>query len=125
DFHVGTHGTGLIWHHTGSSPYVRGGKTRLDGVLVDGTITDMPRELAVLSLVTSGKVKANQLCRDRAYTDGRSWMGDIAEILVYEEALGDREREAVERALMKKYGIAVATAAAPRAETPRTAIAAA
>jgi WD40 repeat protein len=119
DFHVGTHNTGLIWHHAGSSPYVRGGQTRLNGVRVDGTITDMPRELAVLSLVTSGKVKANQLCRDRAYTDGRSWMGDIAEILVYSDPLPDGERAAVEAALMKKYGIAAG--GGPLAGTPRPA----
>ncbi|HJZ79871.1 MAG TPA: WD40 repeat domain-containing protein, partial [Pyrinomonadaceae bacterium] len=105
DFHSGTHQTGLIWSATLSSPYIRSGQTRLNQVLVDGTTTEMPTQLAVLSVVTTGKIAADQLCRDRSLTDGRSWWGDLAEILVYNVPLSDSEREAVERYLMSKYGI--------------------
>lgn len=105
DFHVGKHKTGYIWHEALSSPLVREGETRLNGVLVDGTATEFPTTLGVLSLVTTGDVWANQLCRDRDYTDSRSWQGDIAEILVYNVVLTDLERQRVEQYLLRKYRI--------------------
>lgn len=41
-----------------------------------------------------------------AYRQRFCWSGDIAEILVYSRALGEAERQAVERSLLQKYGIA-------------------
>lgn len=73
--------------------------------MVDGTSTDFPKTLGVVSVATTGYVSADNLCNDRNLTDGRAWQGDIAEILVYNRVLPDREREQVERALMRKYGI--------------------
>src|SRR6185369_2773627 len=58
------------------------------------------------SVVTTGPVAANQLCRDRNLADGRSWWGDLAEIIVYDRPLSDAERESVEHQLMAKYEIA-------------------
>jgi hypothetical protein len=118
DFHIGTHFNHHLWHHTLSSPYIRAGQTRLNGSLVDGTLTEMPTELAVLSVVTTGKIAADQLCRDRSLKDGRSWYGDIAEVIVYNVPLSDTERETVELYLMRKYGIARPAGLEARRLTP-------
>lgn len=45
--------------------------------------------------------------------DGYSFLGDIAEVIVYDHALPSEEREAVSRYLAGKYALAVTTAMAP------------
>ena len=42
---------------------------------------------------------------DRAFGAGRSWEGDIAEVIVYEEALSDYDRKGVEVYLDEKWGL--------------------
>jgi WD40 repeat protein len=84
---------------------VREGKTRLNGRLVDGTVADIPPEPAVISVVTTGNARASLIARDRWYKDGRSWWGDIAEILIYNVVLSDAEVAQVEDYLVRKYGI--------------------
>lgn len=100
DFHRGQHN---IWDPTWASGFVLNGTTRLDGTIVSGTSTAVPMDrFGLISLVTTGNVRANQLTRDRSNLDA-SWYGDIAEVLVYNRALTASEVEDVEFYLKDKY----------------------
>ena len=94
-----------------TSATIKEGETRLDGALVNGTTTDRPAELSVISLVTTGNVSADAFSRDR--TLDRSWWGDLAELIVYDRPLAAGERQAIESYLATKYALYVATVAAP------------
>jgi hypothetical protein len=87
------------------SKFLKDGKTWLNGKAMDATKTPFPKQLCVISIVSAGPVCASQLARDRNMS-GRSWQGDIAEILLYKTALSDADRQAVEKYLTDKYKIA-------------------
>jgi len=94
---------GFLWDEQYSAPEVYGGSTYLDQVLIDGTTTSLPvGDYHLISLVTTGSVKANQITRDRSYS-GRSWKGNIAEIIIYNSVLSDTDRTAVENYLKGKW----------------------
>jgi hypothetical protein len=109
DFYPG--GT-TLWSAASASAAVRSGQTRLNGVPVDGTVTDRPKILSVLSVVTTSGVSADRLFRDRTNAT-TSWKGDIAELIVFTQVPTSAQRKQVEDYLATKYGIYLATAAAP------------
>ena len=82
----------------------------LNGQSIVANKTPFPKQLGVITLVSTGPVKAGQLAQDRNFAS-RSWQGDIAEILIYNVELSDADRQAVEKYLMTKY--AIKTDAAP------------
>lgn len=103
-FHRG--GNGYIWANDWScSENIKNGDTFLDGASVDGTTTAFPIDgkFHMLSLVTTGPVRANTLSKDRYITENRSWVGDIAEVIIYDRALTTAERESVETYLQDKW----------------------
>jgi hypothetical protein len=94
-----------------TSTAITSGQTRLDGVLVDGSTTDRPTDLSLISLVTTGSVSADAFSRDRVYD--RSWWGDLAELIVYDRPLTEAERQPIESYLASKYALFVPTVATP------------
>ncbi len=86
------------------SRYLHDGKTWLNGLPMDASKTPFPKQLGVISIQSTGPVEANQLARDRQFA-GRSWQGEIAEVLLFNVVLSDADRQAVERYLMAKYQI--------------------
>ena len=106
-FHRGATTAYTIWDGANGwpSPNVLNGTTRLMGVVTNGTTTSLPAgQFVLLSLVTVGDVQGNQITYDRTIA-GRSWVGDIAEILVYTNALTTTEEAQVGRYLADKYGL--------------------
>jgi len=103
-FHrAGEEATSEIWHGTYSSANIRNGETYLNGVQVDGTTTPLPADYSLVSVVTTGDVEAGSLCSDR--NQFRSGGQHIAEIIIFNRALNDAERELVEGDLKAKWGI--------------------
>ena len=100
-----------IWSAGYASASVRNGETRLNGTLVNGSTTARPTSLSVISLVTTGDVSADAFSRDRSY--GRSWWGDLAELVVYDRPLSEPERESIEAYLAEKYALWVPRVTAP------------
>ena len=96
-----------LWSSTYASAAVKSGQTRLDGAPVNGTVTDRPLDLAVISLVTTGSASADAVSRDRNIA-GRSWWGDLAELVIFERELNSSEVRAVEAYLAGRYGIGLA-----------------
>ena len=105
DFHAGE--VGEIWHSNWTSDYIKNGTTKLMGTVVNGTATVLPSSsYSLVSLVTTGNVRANRLTLDRTY--GRSWASDMAEILIYDKALTTEEEALVGGYLTAKYGLTTA-----------------
>ena len=100
DYHVGCHWTDTIIE----LGMFRHGKAWFNGFPIDPTLSEFSQKLAVISFVAGQDTVAEQLARDRDFTD-RSWHGDIGEILIYTTPLADAERQAVEGYLVKKYFI--------------------
>jgi len=86
------------------SKYLHDGKTWLNGHAMDASKTPFPKQLSLISIISSGPVRAGQIAQDRNFS-GRSWQGDIAEILLYNVELSDADRQAVEKYLIAKYAI--------------------
>src|SRR6185503_1299146 len=102
DFFGGTGAPGTIWRGDCCEQYllVVNGQTWLNGLPVNGTATPRPRTMAVVSLVTTGPVTANNFGRALSQSN---WWGDLAELIVYDRVLPAAERRAVEDYLLVKY----------------------
>lgn len=108
-FHRGT--GGILWDPKYASTNVRNGSTKLNGAAVNGTTTPLGSGWKIISIVTAGNVEASRLSRDRT-TVGRSWDGDVAEVIVYDRALTANEELLVGGYLAQKYALPVAYAGA-------------
>ena len=93
-----------IWHATHAHANVKSGNTYVDGSLVTGTSTALPTDFTQVSLVTDGPVEANTLVYDRGIA-GRSWDGEVAELIIYNKALSDADRLTIEAYLREKWGL--------------------
>ena len=79
------------------SELTRQGRVFLNGELVDPFKTPNPLEFCILTVELSEKV-----VKDLKYTQGY-WEGDLAEMMVFDGKLSDRERSKLEKALMEKW----------------------
>ncbi len=115
------YGSGTRWWYRINGPYLQtsayilNGQTRVNGSLIDGTLTDRPRTLSVFSLVTTGGVSADRLSMEAL---SQWWKGEVAELIVYTEPLSDSQRQAVEGYLALKYGTYSAAAPTPTFTPP-------
>ncbi len=103
-FHRNTGGTGEMWHPSNANEYIRNGVTSINGSPVDGTQTDPPTSLSIVSVVTTGNVTASSFSNDRNIA-GRGWDGLLAELLIYDRPLNDFELNHVGAYLTAKYGL--------------------
>jgi hypothetical protein len=105
-YHFMRGSNGIIWNNQFVSGYISGGTTRLDGSVVDGKTTALTRgSFHRISVVTTGNVSANQLTKDRTYAN-RSWDGEIAEIIIYNQELSAADRQDVADYLYNKWFVA-------------------
>lgn len=102
-FHRGANG--ILWDPTYATTSVRNGSTKLNGAAVNGTTTPLGAGWKLVSLVTAGNVEASRLARDRSIV-GRSWDGDVAEVIVYDRALTENEEVLIGGYLAQKYALA-------------------
>jgi hypothetical protein len=109
EYHFHATDEGNLWGEY-TSPNILDGTTRLMGNAVDGRTTVLPEgSFQLVSVVTTGDVQANTLSEDREY--GRTWIGEVAEVLVYSRALTPEEEAAVGAVLAKKYALTTSYAA--------------
>ncbi|NQU22193.1 MAG: hypothetical protein HQ567_12995, partial [Candidatus Nealsonbacteria bacterium] len=100
-FHRGVDKT--FWATAWGASEIVDGVTQLNGEVIDGTTTQVPTELSVVSLQTTGGVPADYIGRDRDGWASRCWDGDYAEILVYNTVLTGQEVADVNGYLTRKY----------------------
>ena len=98
-FQGGSGDPGPIWA-TNVNGNVGSGQTWLNGAPVDGKQALRPREMSVVSLVTTANVAANRFGAARNATP---WWGDLAELIIYDRALTEDEVTAVEDYLNARY----------------------
>jgi hypothetical protein len=104
DVNVNWAADGKIWDETYSAEEVRRGKTYLDGKKIDGVNNVLPKdEYHIVTLETTAPLVFNQITQDRFALAPRSWIGNIAEIIVYKGELSDKDRNSVESYLKKKW----------------------
>jgi len=91
-----------LWDNTYTSSFIRNGITKLNSIMVDGTATNLSSQYSLVDIVTTGNISANSLSRDRNIID-RVWYGDIAEVIIYNQALSHLQVIQVEEYLNNKY----------------------
>jgi hypothetical protein len=94
---------GTIWDPAADA-LVRNGLTSVNGVAVAGTTTLRPTSLSVVSVVTTGNMFAEKF--GGSY-NSEPWLGDLAELIVYDQALSATDRKRVEDYLNAKYRLFV------------------
>lgn len=99
-------GAGVLFSNYASGA-IKGGAGWLNKAPVNLTTDDLPMsQYCLFSLVTTGNVEANLLSGDRppkSSAAGRYWMGDYCEVIIYDRALSDTERQQVENYLSSKW----------------------
>jgi hypothetical protein len=103
-------GGATLWS-SNTSAATRLGQTWLNGVMVDGTTTNRPKAMSVLSVVPTAGATADRLFNSVYW--GTYWKGDIAELIIYDQAITSSQRKAVEDYLANKYAAYTATVGAP------------
>ena len=99
------HGNGLkLWSTHSAVSNVTSGTTRLNGSVINGTTTNAPTSLSILSVKTTGNVSADSFSKDRTITN-RGWKGDLGELIIYNAALSDADVAKVESYLATKWGL--------------------
>jgi PKD repeat protein len=92
-----------IYDPSFSASEVRNGITRLNFQPINGITTVMPVTYSILSVVTTGPVAVNTLTMELGIY-GRTWWGEMAEVIIYNTALTGEEVLQVETYLAEKYG---------------------
>ncbi len=95
-----------LFEPTATSTNVLNGTGYLNGVTTSPSSMVKPTTMSILSFKTIGNVSAQYVTNDRNAA-GRVWRGDFAEIIIYDSALSDTDRGAVETYLAAKYGFQV------------------
>lgn len=91
-----------IWHPSASNSYIRSGITRLNSTQIDGTTSNMPNSISLISLVTTNNVSGESFSSDRG-DPNKIWEGDLAELIIYNQALTPTEVLQIEQYLNDKY----------------------
>ncbi|MFQ3596987.1 MAG: hypothetical protein SNJ66_01460, partial [Chloroherpetonaceae bacterium] len=110
DFHGGTSNSALF-DNSFASPAILQGRLLYNGnpVLITSTAAARPTTPTIITLQTTGNVRASTLSFDRpplgTTTANRSWNGLIAEVLIFSDSLNLTQRIAVENYLASRYGI--------------------
>lgn len=91
-----------LWNGLYASPQVFNGQTRLNGNNVVGTNALLLPGFNVVGLRTAGAVQASHLTQE-ANIFYRTWWGDFAELIVFDEPLSDAQMAQVEAYLFDRY----------------------
>ncbi|PIY02613.1 MAG: hypothetical protein COZ21_13250, partial [Bacteroidetes bacterium CG_4_10_14_3_um_filter_31_20] len=83
-----------------TSPYIQQGSCFVNSQSVNPMAILKPMEYIILSVITTGNVNASNIANDR---NSSFWMGDFAEIILYDTVLSNSERIQVENYLRYKY----------------------
>jgi hypothetical protein len=93
-----------FWHSSHTSGNVKNGALWQNGVSKTGHTDNKPTTYAVLSMRTSGNIEGSNFYSDRG-NGGRTFKGDLAELLIYSAALTDTEIRDIEGKLSWKWGL--------------------
>ena len=99
------HSNGNNYFHSGHASTAHGGILRENGSLISNPSgTPLPQNLSVISLQSDSDLRASNFTNDRNI-NGRTWKGDLAELLIFNESLEEEEVEFIEGYLAHKWGL--------------------
>jgi hypothetical protein len=102
EFHGGN-GTAFLSEND-AAPSLINGEGFVNGNPTAPTSILKPKLFRVISFITADNVLADQIGQDRNITN-RAWLGDIAEIILYDDVLTSGDRALVEEYLYAKYAL--------------------
>jgi hypothetical protein len=103
DFHGGI--TSIFYNLWINANIYPNGIIRLDGVVIPNpTVTNYSGSWEVLTIETAGNVRLNRLGEDREIAN-RNWLGDYAEVLIYNRILDSDEKKVVRDYIYDKWGV--------------------
>ena len=91
-----------LWDSTYSDPNVKNGATYINGQAVNGTTTGLSGGYQLVDIVTAGNTAANALAAGNSIP-ARTGGQQLGELIVYNTALTDAQRQAVEQYLDIKW----------------------
>ena len=92
-----------FWDSALALPEVVNGLTRLNQENINGTNTVIPTEFSLITLVTTGNTPASHITME-ASAFGRTWWGELAELIIFSEELTTSQIQSIELYLANKYG---------------------
>ena len=99
------HSSGNNYLHSGHASTAYAGTLRENGSLItDPQSTPLPQNISVISLTSDSDLNASNFSNDRNI-NGRTWKGDLAELLIYNQPLENEKIEEVEGYLAHKWGL--------------------
>jgi PKD repeat protein len=100
DFYRGSNSA--FWDVGFTNPNILNGTTRINFNSISGVSTSVPKNYSVVSLITTGNVKAENFALDR-FVPNSCWAGGLAELIIYNTPLSPSEIAQVEGFLSDKY----------------------
>ncbi len=91
-----------FWDPSFSDAAVNNGLTRLNFETINGSATQVPQQFCITTLVTTAPLNATHLTMEFNIF-GRTWWGEIAEVLIYSTPLAETDITQVENYLANKY----------------------
>lgn len=108
DFHRGDNKN--FWSSPSTSGFITSGITKINSVQVNGTNTVVPNYFSLIEISTTSDVRFDNISIDRLLL-GRSWFGEMAEIIVFNRQLTPIEVINIEDYLYNKYATPVSLGA--------------
>lgn len=91
-----------IWNSTYTNSFILNSSTRLNSNSINGTSQQLGSDFSLISLVTTGNVTGSNFSSDRLISN-RVWDGELAELIIYNEALTPTQVIQIEQYLNDKY----------------------
>ncbi|MEL0098350.1 MAG: LamG-like jellyroll fold domain-containing protein, partial [Opitutae bacterium] len=99
------HANGNNYLHSGHASTAYAGTLRENGSIISNpSVTPLPQTLSIVSLKSDSDLRASNFTNDRNI-NGRTWKGDLAELLIFNDSLEDEEIESIEGYLAHKWGL--------------------
>ena len=104
DFHFGPNNT--FFHQQYASAHTFGGDIFISGKNVEPDNATFPSSLSIVSLRSSGNLKANNFSKDWQFS-GHSFKGDLGELIFFNTPLSDDQIKQVETYLHHKWNLPI------------------
>ncbi|MDA9120257.1 hypothetical protein N9J83_09005, partial [Opitutales bacterium] len=97
-------GTEQFWLNGMADSNVLSGDTFLRGRKIDGSTTPVPSSLEVLSFRSSADLNASRFGRS---SNGRSFIGELGELIIFNQSLANWQMAQIERYLAQKWSLPI------------------
>ena len=87
-----------------TSSYVLNGNLFVNSVITPVLSSIKPIVHSLFSIIATGNIRVETICNDR-FVSNHLWDGDFAEIIIFDSALSDTDRQLVENYLNAKYAL--------------------